>query len=306
VRPPVTTATRDLSYVLITAARNEEAFIEQTITSVIRQTVLPLAWVIVSDGSTDGTDDIVRKHAAEHAWISLIRTPARAERHFEGKVRAFNMGYSSVKHLSYDIIGNLDADISFDEDYISFLLRKFADNPQLGVGGTPFREGSAQYDYRFSSTEHVSGACQLFRRSCFEAVGGYVPLKAGGVDLAAVLSARMKGWQTRTFTDKTCEHHKRTQSSQYASVKATFRSGYHDYLMGGHPFWQLPRSVYQMTKRPFLIAGLALFAGYLWAMLRRADWIVPGEVVDFRRKEQMQRLKDCFKKAVLLRGFNPS
>lgn len=171
----------NLKYVLITPARNEEAFIEQTIRSVIAQTVLPLKWIVVSDGSTDGTDGIVKKYAAEHRWIELLRMPERMERHFGGKAHAFNAGYVRVRELKYDIIGNLDADITFEEDYISFLLCKFVENPQLGVSGTPFNEESQKYDYRFTSIEHVSGACQLFRRECFEVIGGYVPLKAGGL-----------------------------------------------------------------------------------------------------------------------------
>src|SRR5437773_10437172 len=135
-----------LRYVLITPARNESAFIEETIRSVVSQTVLPLRWVIVSDGSTDGTDDIVHKYALKHPWIELVRTPERKERHFAGKVYAFNAGYERVRGLEYEVIGSLDADITFDEQYLSFLVKKFAEYPRLGVAGTPFREGDQQYD----------------------------------------------------------------------------------------------------------------------------------------------------------------
>jgi glycosyltransferase involved in cell wall biosynthesis len=280
-----------LSYVLITPARNEATFIEQTIQSVVSQTVRPLRWVIVSDGSTDGTDDIVKKYAQRESWITLHRMPERKERHFAGKVYAFNAGYAQVKHLQYNIIGSLDADITFDPDYFAFLLGKFADNPRLGVAGTPFSEEGVTYDYRFTSTEHVSGACQLFRRECFEAIGGYVPLKCGGIDLVAVISARMKGWQSRTFTEKTSQHHRKTQGAKHSSFRRTFRSGYHDYLMGGHPVWQLFRSVYHMGKAPFVLGGSALLAGYFWAAVTRADKPVSNELVQFRRREQMSRLK---------------
>src|SRR2546427_6652048 len=163
------------TYVLITPARNEAKFIELAIKSVVGQTVRPAKWVIVSDGSTDGTDDIVSKYAAEHAWMELVRMPERRERHFAGKVNAFNAGYARVAGLDHDVIGNLDGDVEFEEGYFDFLLKKFAENPRLGVAGTPFREGSFQYDYRFTSIEHVSGQCQLFRRECFEEIGGYIP-----------------------------------------------------------------------------------------------------------------------------------
>ena len=288
-----------LTYVLITPARNEVAFIERTIKSVIRQTVLPLKWVIVSDGSTDGTDDIVNKYLANHDWIELVRMPERKERNFAGKVRAFNAGYERIKDLKYHIIGNLDADISFDQDYFSFMLGKFSENAELGIGGTPFREGSNHYDYRFTSIEHVSGACQLFRRECFESIGGYIPLKVGGIDLMAVLTARMKGWQTRTFTEKTCNHHRKTQSGNHTNLKATFGSGYHDYLMGGHPVWQIFRSIYQMSKKPLVVGGCALLTGYLWAKVTRAERPVSEELVAFRKKEQMSRLRNFFKNLLL-------
>src|SRR6266567_3147331 len=147
----------DLIYVIISPARNEAQFIELTLKSVVAQSVLPLKWVIVSDGSTDGTDEIVLRYAAEHPFIELLRMPERAERHFAGKVHAFNAGYARVKDLEYKILISLDADISFDSDYFSFLFGKFEADPALGLAGTPFRELSGQiYDYRFSSIDHVS------------------------------------------------------------------------------------------------------------------------------------------------------
>src|SRR5437879_13491260 len=104
------------TFVLITPARNEAQFIEMALKSVIAQKVGPVKWIIVSDGSTDGTDEIVRKYAADHPWIELVRMPERHERHFAGKVYAFNAGYARVQHLNYEIIGNLDADVSFDDE----------------------------------------------------------------------------------------------------------------------------------------------------------------------------------------------
>jgi biofilm PGA synthesis N-glycosyltransferase PgaC len=296
---PHSTPNCHLVYVLITPARNEAMFIEQTIKSVVKQTVWPIKWVIVSDGSTDGTDEIIVKYADEHKWIEFVRMPERAERHFAGKVLAFNAGYDRVQNLNYDIIGNLDADISFEEDYISFLLSKFADNPRLGVGGTPFREGSHQYDYHFTSIEHVSGACQLFRRSCFEEIGGYKPSKIGGVDLVAVMTARMKGWQTRTFIEKTCIHHRKMGKGMYNRWMGFFRGGWGDYLMGGHPTWEIFRSIYQMKNKPFILGGCLRLAGFYWALVMRVEKLVPKDLVEFRRKEQMNRLKEFLRNSLL-------
>jgi len=277
-------------YVLITPARNEAQFIELTIKSVIAQTLLPLRWVIVSDGSTDGTDEIVSKYAAIHPWIELLRMPERRERHFAGKVHAFNAGYARVVQLEYDAIASMDADISFDEEYFSFLLGKLAQNPALGLVGTPFKDRST-YDYRFVSIEHVSGACQVFRRECFESIGGYVPVKSGGVDHIAVITARMKGWKTMTFTEKICIHHRKIGSAQRGALSAKLKDGALDYALGGHPLWELFRTAYQMTKEPYVIGGLTLLAGYVAAGLRRVERPVSRELVDFRRREQMRRLR---------------
>lgn len=277
------------SYVLVTPARNEAAFIDATLRSVVAQTVRPLRWVVVSDGSTDGTDDIVRTYAAQHTWIELLRMPERRERNFAGKVHALNAGYHRVKDLPYQALGCMDADISFDEEYFAFLLGRLGEDPGLGIVGTPFKDES-MYDYRFTSVEHVSGACQLFRRECFEGIGGYVPMKLGGVDHVAVITARMKGWKTRTFTEKICLHHRKIGSAQHGRVKARYRVGVLDYALGGHPVWEVFRAAYQTTKRPRLVGGLALLAGYLSAAARRTERPVSAELVAFRRREQMTRL----------------
>jgi poly-beta-1,6-N-acetyl-D-glucosamine synthase len=282
------------TYVLITPARNEARFIELTLESVVAQTVLPLRWVIVSDGSTDGTDEIVQKYAAEHAWIELVRMPPRQERHFAGKVHAFNAGYAKVNGLNFEIVANLDADVSFEPDYFAFLLSKFAENPALGVGGTPFREGSSDssvYDYRFTSPEHVSGQCQLFRRRCFEDIGGYTPRRIGGVDLVAVTTARMKGWQTRSFLEKTYLHHRKMSTANHSAFRVPLYVGRADYVLGSHPIWEFFRCIYQATKRPLLLNGGLRLTGFVWGMISE-EIQVPGDFVRFRRKEQMQRLRN--------------
>ena len=283
------------NYVLITPARDEARFIPMTIESVVAQSARPLKWVIVSDGSTDGTDEIVQRAAAKHPWIELLRLPARAERHFAGKAGAFNAGYARVFGLAYDYIGNLDGDLSFDKDYFAFLLRKLAEDPRLGLVGTPFRDTlNGAYDYRFVNIEHVSGACQLFRLECFEQIGGYTPVKGGGVDHIMVVSARMNGWKTRTFTEISSVHHREMGTAQDGVLVARFKSGWKDYTFGNHPLWELFRTAYQITRRPFAIGAVMLACGYIWAALRRPERPVSHDMVVFQRREQMLRLKRVF------------
>jgi glycosyltransferase involved in cell wall biosynthesis len=280
-----------LRYVLITPARNEAKFLELTIRSVIAQTALPLRWVIVSDGSTDGTDEIVGDYLKAHPWMELLRMPERQDRHFAGKVHAFNEGYARVKTLNFDVIGNLDADVSFEPDHFEFLLARIAENERLGVAGAPFREGDFQYDYRYTNVENVWGGCQLFRRACYDSIGGYTPLKGGGIDHIAVVSARMHGWQTRTFTERVCLHHRVMGTALQGRLKANIRMGQKDYSMGNHPLWQALRVIYQMRRRPYVIGGLALGWGYAWSMLSRRKIPVSEELVEFVQREQMLRFR---------------
>jgi poly-beta-1,6-N-acetyl-D-glucosamine synthase len=280
-----------LKYVVVTPARNEAAFIENLIQSMLAQTVKPLRWVIVSDGSTDGMDAIVQRHSNDHPWIVLKRMPERRERHFAGKVLAFNAGYDAVRELPYEAIASLDADLTFEPRYFEFLLGKLAADATLGLVGTPFEEEGRSYDYRFTSIEHVSGACQLFRRRCFEDIGGYIPMEGGGIDHVAVLTARMKGWHTRTFTEMKSQHHRKQGTANRSPLQDKLRIGKLDYRLGGHPLWELFRATYQLAKPPYLLGGVFIFWGYFSQWLRRAPRPISDELVRFRQSEQKARLR---------------
>jgi glycosyltransferase involved in cell wall biosynthesis len=281
-----------LQYVLITPAHNEEAFIEKTIQSVVRQTILPVKWVIVNDGSTDSTASIVTRYLAKYDWIKLIEMPKRRDRSFAAKVHAFNAGYDRVKNLEYKIIGNIDADISFDKDHFEFLLSKFGEDPKLGVAGTIFKEeGYSSETDSFEGQSHVSGQCQLFRRECFHDIGGYIPHKAGGIDWMAVTTARMMGWKTRSFRERSFFHHRHLGTAERSLLASSFSYGEKDYYLGGHPVWELFRVAYRMTKKPYLIDGIALGLGYIWALLCQRERPVSDELMQFHRREQMQKLK---------------
>lgn len=291
-----------LRLALITPARNEEAFIEGTIRSVVAQTVKPVRWIVVSDGSTDRTDGIVRAYAQQHDWIELLRMPEHRDRQFAAKAHCFNAAYERFKSLDFDLIGNLDADITFEPDYYEFLLSKFSGLSRLGVAGTPFVEDTAQpgkhtYAHAAANLEHVSGACQIFRRQCFEEVGGYVPIKGGAIDWVAVTTARMKGWQTRTFIEKTCIHHRKIGTGNHSPLLARFHYGRKAYYVGGHPLWESLRAMFQLRERPVVLGGLYFLAGYWWSCGTRAHRPVSPELMAFHRREQMARLKRLFKRS---------
>jgi glycosyltransferase involved in cell wall biosynthesis len=290
-----------MRYVLITPARNEAAFIQKTIDSVISQTLLPERWVIVDDGSTDETAEIVQRHLGTTSWIELVRRPVRKERSFAGKVEAFNAGRERVHSLAFNVIGNLDADLSFESDYLEFLMLKFLEDPNLGVAGTPFIQDG--YDSAIDSFEgemHVPGGCQLFRRECFEQVGGYMANPAGGVDWIAVTSARMMGWKTRSFAEKRFIHYRSLGTAEKKGLSALFSYGEKDYYLGGSPLWQLFRVAYRASKRPRVLGGAVLLGGYCWAAIKRAKRPVSRELMQFHRREQMQKLRAIF--GALVRG----
>lgn len=284
------------AYVLVTPARNEEAFIEKTICSMIRQTVPPLKWVIVEDGSTDKTADIIKKYLGQCPWMEMVQMPQRRDRSFAGKVQAFNAGYERVKELPYEIVGNLDADISFDEDHFEFLLGRFAADATLGVAGTVFKEeGYSSETDSFEGHKHVSGQCQIFRRKCWEEIGGYVPHRAGGIDWMAVTTARMMGWKTESFRGKCFFHHRHLGTAERGVFASSFSYGEKDYYLGGHPLWEMFRVAYRTTKRPYLIDGLGLGLGYCWAFIKRTPRPVSNELMAFHRNEQMTKLRAILK-----------
>ena len=280
-----------MKYVLITPAHNEERFIEKTLDSMTGQTLLPERWVIVDDGSTDRTAAIVESYAQRFSWIKLITRSKRLDRNFAGKVHAFNVGLESVRSLDFQVIGNLDADLSFDADYLEFLMEKFSEDLDLGVAGTPFTEDGG-YDTRTDSFEgenHVAGGCQLFRRECFEEVGGYVPNPAGGIDWIAVTTARMKGWKTRSFAEKRFHHYRTLGTGGKSGAGASFSYGEKDYYLGNSPIWQIFRVAYRTAKQP--LDGLVLLAGYCWAAIRRIKRPVSCELMNFHRREEMKKLR---------------
>ena len=297
-----------MTYVLITPARNEAAFIEKTIRSVIKQTDLPARWVIVNDGSTDNTSEIVRRYLPDHPWMVLVDLPVRKERHFAAKVNAFNTGRERVKDIEFQVIGNLDADVSFDPDYFEFLLEKFAQDPKLGVAGTIFKEEGYSSDCdSWEGQNHVAGAAQMFRSECFEQIGGYHPHKAGGIDWIAVTTARMLGWKTRAFREKSLFHYRSLGTAERSQLASNFSYGEKDYYLGNHPLWEIFRVAYWMVKRP--VSGIALGAGYLWGMFTREPRPVSPELMRFHRHEQMQKLRGILASLITFkryRRFEPS
>lgn len=281
-----------MKYVLITPTRNEEKFIEGTIRSVLAQTHLPERWVIVDDGSTDRTAEIVASYVRNYSWIELVQRPRRKDRDFAGKVYAFNDGLARVQPIKVELLGNLDADVSFGPDHFEFLSNKFVEDPLLGVVGTAYtQEGWDSTSDSFEGQTSVHGACQLFRIECFRDIGGYQPSRAGGVDWIAVTTARMKGWKTRNYRERRFHHHRIMGTAGRTELGAMFDYGKKDYLLGGSFVWELFRAGYRMTKRPAILGGIALLFGYCTAAFQRLQRPVSPALIRFHRHEQSAKLR---------------
>ena len=288
-----------MKYVLISSSRNEENFLALTLESVIRQTQLPERWIIVDDGSSDRTGTIAEDWAKKFPWLIVIRNPPRATRNFAAKANNVNAALAKLEAdvVAFDVVGNLDTDTSFAPDYMAFLMQKFSADPKLGCAGTPFTQEGGYDSTRdsFEGENFVAGPIQLFRRECFREVGGYVASPAGGVDWIAVMTARLKGWTVRSFADKRYHHHRLMGTAEKSPVAALFSYGQKDYYLGGSPLWQMFRVTYRLLKKPYIVGGLALFFGYVWAAIKRVKRPVSPELMRFNRAEQMKKLKNIFR-----------
>ena len=193
-------------YVLVTPAKNEEATIAVTIASVVNQVVRPAEWVIVSDGSTDRTDEIVRAAALSHPWICLLPLPPRRQRSFAAVVQATEAGVRALTLASYSYIGLLDSDVRFQPDYFKKVLETFEASPQLGLAGGVVIDLGSPRDRLPRNRKDVPGAVQFFRRRCFEALNGLLAIPEGGWDGLTCARARMLGFETRLLTELVVDH----------------------------------------------------------------------------------------------------
>ena len=279
---------KDPCYVVITPVRDEVNYVGLTFQSMISQTIKPAEWIIVDDGSKDGTGELLDRLAEPHNWVGVIHRPDRGFRNrFGGEIEAFNEAYSRIKNSGWEFLVKLDGDVSFDPDYFERCLQELLNDSQLGIGGGTvcvLRNGRPEVESKGDPAFHVRGATKIYRRACWEKIG---PLPtAPGWDTIDEVTANLSGWKTRSFPQIILIQHKPTGSSE-GSFQNWFKSGLANYHTGYHPIFMVGKCLKRAARRPLVLAGLGLFCGFVSGYLRGVPRAASKEVVAYLRRQQL-------------------
>jgi glycosyltransferase involved in cell wall biosynthesis len=279
----------DVKYVIISPVRDEEKFIEFTLGSVIAQTIRPIEWVIVDDGSTDNTAKLVQRYAKEHQWIRILQRENRGYRKAGGGViQAFNQGYDFLRSKEWDYLVKLDGDLTFDAHYFETCFDRFVRDEKLGIGGgVIYNIQNSRLEREKHPQFHVRGATKIYRRACWTAIGGL--LEAPGWDTLDEVKANMLGWQTRSFTDLRIIHHRSTGSAD-GMWKNLVKNGRANYIAGYHPLFMLLKGVKRLFEKPYLVGSLGLLYGFMSGYTKRISQVDDDKLIRYIRKQQMNRL----------------
>ncbi len=263
-----------LRYVIISPVKDEERYVEFTVQSVIRQTVKPVLWILVDDGSKDRTPEIVSRYAEAHSFIRLIHSPRIGSRRPGAAViRAFNVGYQALGNREYDFIVKLDCDISFEPDYFQKLLNRFSEDERLGVASGVYFEMDKAGIWKevVMPSYHAAGACKMIRRECFEDIAGFIV--SAGWDTVDEIRAMTLGWKTSHFIDLQMHHHK-PEGSGIGPMRTSYMHGEIYYLTGGSKLFFIMKVLHRIGARPYVLNALALTGGYLRAKMKRKGLLV--------------------------------
>ncbi|MBN1123711.1 MAG: glycosyltransferase family 2 protein [Sedimentisphaerales bacterium] len=284
----------DRHYVIITPAFNESKYIKTTIEGVLAQSLQPISWVIVDDGSTDGTGEIVKEAMEKYGWIHYLRREKISEdSYYASNVYALLEGIKFVSDLSYTYLAILDADISLPSDYYKNILDQFERDKRLGVASGVYVDRiNGGLRKVLNDRRSTPKAIQVFRRECYEQIGGYVPLKYGGEDTCTCIMARMKGWKSWSFPEFVAIHNKPIgtgHTGNYIGIR--FKQGLNEYGLATHPLFMVVKSIRRcFRERPFLLGGISRLFGYIYGYILHEKRQIPDEVVRFLRKEQINRI----------------
>ncbi len=255
------------SYLVISPVKDEEAFVEHTLRSMVAQTVKPVRWIIVDDGSTDRTPSILERYRAEAQWIQVLRSPpGRKRQPGSAVIGAFNRGWEAAAGLEFDFVVKLDCDLSFDADYFERLLGKFESEPQLGITSGVYSEAldGASWKEVEMPPYHAAGASKMVRSACFRQIGGFIASR--GWDTVDEIRAMSLGWRTSNVPDAKMKHWK-PEGTGIGPLRTHVMHGEIYYLTSGSGLFFAFKVIHRMKSPPYVIGGLALLWGYLRPLL---------------------------------------
>ena len=276
---------------MITPARNEEANLGQTIASMAAQTRRPDVWVIVNDGSTDATAELIEAAAREHSWIIAVHRRDRGHRlQGTGVIDAFYAGLDALGDRPWKWLVKFDADLSFEADYFARCLAQFDADPSLGIGGGVIcqqRRSGLVCESPGDPSFHVRGATKIYRDACWQDIGGLV--RAPGWDPIDELKANMLGWTTRTFPDIPLRHHRFTGAAD-GTWRNQVKFGVANYITGYHPLFMAMKCLKRCVQPPFLVGALGLAWGYCRARLQGTPPVDDPALIRYVRRQQLNKL----------------
>ena len=259
------------AYLIISPGRNEAQYMRATLDSVVKQTIRPRKWVIVDDGSTDESPEILKEYERAHDWIEVVNREDRGARAVgSGVIEAFYAGYEVINLDDYDFICKLDLDLRLPEKYFETLIGKMRDNPRLGTcSGKAYIEKDGEWVSERHGDENSIGASKFYRVSCFRDIGGFVrEIMWDGIDCH---QCRMRGWMAGSFDepDLRFEHLRPMGSSQQSIFTGRLRHGHGQYYMGTGFLWMLATAIYRIPEKPYVVGGLFILWGWLRSYLKR-------------------------------------
>lgn len=276
-------------YVIITPVRDEEQHIETTIESVIGQTLRPAQWVIVDDGSTDRTGDIIDRYAAQFPWIGVVHRPNRGYRKAGGGVmEAFYDGYNALRCDDWEFIVKLDGDLSFSPEYFQKCFEHFRERPGLGIGGGEiYHDLAGKLKLESNPKFHVRGATKIYRRACWEAIGGL--WRAPGWDTIDEVKANMMGWKTYSFEELRLVHHRLTGAAD-GLVRDCVKHGMVCYICGYHPLFFAASCLYRLVRKPYIVGSFAILFGFFKGHFTHTLQVNDTKLINYLRTQQLRRL----------------
>ncbi len=277
-------------YVIVSPVKDEAQYIDLTLTSVVRQTIPPVAWVIVDDGSSDNTVEIIRSYAQRHSFIRLLTSPLGGRRDTgTAEAQAFTRGYRAIVARDYDFIVKLDGDLSFEPCYFERLLGRLASEPRIGIASGVYLESkrTGLWSPVPMPHYHAFGACKVVRRRCFEDIGGF--LTRPGWDTVDEIRAWSLGWTTGHFSDLLVKHH-RQEGSGMGQLATSVMHGQIYYLTGGDPLFLPGKCLRRLLHAPIILNAMGLAYGYLDALVRRRPRLVTAAEARCYRRLLRRRL----------------